>query len=63
MTFLTNQVWSERDSFAELRRHQTPGIGLETLFMVPSIYVLVARAHRRIEDEEVAGELDPATAG
>ncbi|MGH9811236.1 MAG: efflux RND transporter permease subunit, partial [Terriglobia bacterium] len=34
-----------------------------TLFVVPSIYVLVARAHRRIEDEEVAGELDPATAG
>ena len=36
---------------------------LFTLFVVPSIYVLVARKHRRIEEEEAepAGELEPAT--
>ncbi|HYS54293.1 MAG TPA: efflux RND transporter permease subunit [Thermoanaerobaculia bacterium] len=33
-----------------------------TLFVVPSIYVLVARTHRRIEEPEVAGELEPVTA-
>ena len=35
-----------------------------TLFVVPSIYVLVARTHKRaeIEEAEVAGELEPATA-
>ena len=35
-----------------------------TLFVVPSIYVLVARTHRRaeIEEAEEAGELEPATA-
>ncbi|MGH9457599.1 MAG: efflux RND transporter permease subunit [Thermoanaerobaculia bacterium] len=35
-----------------------------TLFVVPSIYVLVARTHARIEEapeEEAAGELQPAT--
>ncbi|HEY8133800.1 MAG TPA: efflux RND transporter permease subunit [Thermoanaerobaculia bacterium] len=36
---------------------------LFTLFVVPSIYVLVARKHRRIEEEEAepAGEFEPAT--
>jgi multidrug efflux pump len=33
-----------------------------TLFVVPSIYVLVARAHKRIDEEEVAAELEPARA-
>ena len=35
-----------------------------TLFVVPSIYVLVARTHKRVEVEEAeaAGELEPATA-
>jgi hypothetical protein len=35
-----------------------------TLFVVPSIYVLVARTHKRaeIEEAEEAGELEPATA-
>jgi len=33
-----------------------------TLFVVPSIYVLVARTHKRIEDE-VPATLEPATAG
>ena len=35
-----------------------------TLFVVPSIYVLVARTHKRaeIEEAEAAGELEPATA-
>jgi multidrug efflux pump len=33
-----------------------------TLFVVPSIYVLVARTHKRIEDE-VPVTLEPATAG
>ena len=34
-----------------------------TLFVVPSIYVLVARTHRAqaVEDAEAAGELEPAT--
>ncbi|HEX9163627.1 MAG TPA: efflux RND transporter permease subunit, partial [Thermoanaerobaculia bacterium] len=33
-----------------------------TLFVVPSIYVLVARKHRAIaEEQEIAGELEPAT--
>jgi len=32
-----------------------------TLFVVPSIYVLVARTHKRAEIGE-AGELEPATA-
>ena len=36
-----------------------------TLFVVPSIYVLVARTHKRIEEPETAAaaELEPATAG
>jgi multidrug efflux pump len=36
-----------------------------TLFVVPSIYVLVARTHKRLEEpeESVPGELEPATAG
>jgi multidrug efflux pump len=36
-----------------------------TLFVVPSIYVLVAKAHKRIDEpeESVAAELEPATAG
>ena len=34
-----------------------------TLFVVPSIYVLVAKTHRRFEEPEAAtGELEPATA-
>jgi multidrug efflux pump len=33
-----------------------------TLFVVPSIYVLVARTHKPIEDE-VPATLEPATAG
>jgi hypothetical protein len=35
-----------------------------TLFVVPSIYVLVARTHRTraVEEAESAGELEPATA-
>ncbi|HXA16106.1 MAG TPA: efflux RND transporter permease subunit [Thermoanaerobaculia bacterium] len=36
-----------------------------TLFVVPSIYVLVARSHKRIEEpeESAAATLEPATAG
>jgi multidrug efflux pump len=35
-----------------------------TLFVVPSIYVLVAKTHKRLEEPEiVAAELEPATAG
>ena len=36
-----------------------------TLFVVPSIYVLVARTHKRIDavEDEVAADLEPATAG
>jgi multidrug efflux pump len=36
-----------------------------TLFVVPSIYVLVAKAHKRIDavEEEVAADLEPAPAG
>ncbi|HSY50134.1 MAG TPA: efflux RND transporter permease subunit [Thermoanaerobaculia bacterium] len=36
-----------------------------TLFVVPSIYVLVARTHKRLDapEETVAAELEPATAG
>jgi len=36
-----------------------------TLFVVPSIYVLVARTHRRIDavEDEVPADLEPATAG
>jgi multidrug efflux pump len=36
-----------------------------TLFVVPSIYVLVARTHKRIDsvEDEVAAELEPAPAG
>jgi multidrug efflux pump len=33
-----------------------------TLFVVPSIYVLVARTHKRIEDE-VPATLEPVPAG
>jgi len=34
-----------------------------TLFVVPSIYVLVARSHKRVEEpeENAAAELEPAT--
>ena len=36
-----------------------------TLFVVPSIYVLVAKTHKRVDvpEENVAGDLEPATAG
>jgi len=34
---------------------------LLTLFAVPSIYVLVARTHRRLEEPEAVGELEPVT--
>jgi multidrug efflux pump len=36
-----------------------------TLFVVPSIYVLVARTHKRIDaiEDEVPADLEPATAG
>jgi multidrug efflux pump len=36
-----------------------------TLFVVPSIYVLVARSHKRLEEpqEDAAATLEPATAG
>jgi hypothetical protein len=36
-----------------------------TLFVVPSIYVLVARTHKRIEEpeENAAATMEPATAG
>src|SRR5216117_883671 len=33
-----------------------------TLFVVPSIYVLVAKTHRRFEEPEAVGELEPVTA-
>jgi len=36
-----------------------------TLFVVPSIYVLVARTHKRrdVTEENVVADLEPATAG
>jgi len=36
-----------------------------TLFVVPSIYVLVARTHKRLDvaEENIAADLEPATAG
>ena len=33
-----------------------------TLFVVPSIYVLVAKRHRAVPEQETTGELEPATA-